>query len=76
MVEHECVGNESISVDLSNYKLINIEEGNNEYSLKESNLDTLVEEIKETHNGDLNELKNVKTSTFTKKNLLKLLFLK
>ena len=38
MVDHECVGNESISVDLSNYKLINIEEGNNEYSLKESNL--------------------------------------
>ena len=76
MVEHECVGNESISVDLSNYKLINIEEGNNEYSLKESNLDTLVEEIKETHNGDLNELKDVKTSTFTKEKFDKIVVFK
>ena len=67
MVDYKCIGNEPSSIDLSNYKLVNIEEGNNEDSLKESNLNNLVSEIKEAHNGNLNELKDVKDSTFNLK---------
>ena len=51
MVEYECVGNMTNITDenlyLTNYKLENIEEGNNENILKNSNLNELVSEIKE-----------------------------
>ena len=32
MVDYECTGNNASSVDLTNYKLYDIEEGNNEDS--------------------------------------------
>ena len=76
MIDYECIGKEPNSVDLSNYKLINIEEGNNEDSLKESNMNNLVNEIKETHNGNLNELKDVTDSTFTKEKFDKIVVFK
>ena len=41
LVDYKCIGDTDI--DLSNYKLVNIEEGNNDNSLKGSNLDTLVD---------------------------------
>ena len=49
MVEYECIGNMTNITDenLTDYKLENIEEGNNGNLLKNSNLNELVSEIKE-----------------------------
>ena len=65
MVDYECVGKDSSDKDLSNYKLVDIEEGNNDDSLKVSNLNSLVSEIKEKYEGNLNNLENVQQSSFT-----------
>ena len=46
LVEYECIGNQTNDMNLNNYKIENIEEGNNENSLKKSNLNELVSEIK------------------------------
>ena len=71
MVEYECIGNQTDNMDLTNYKLDNIEEGNNENSLKKSNLNELVAEIKEKL-GDLDKLTNIQESSFTFEDLMKI----
>ena len=76
MVDYECVCNKTTDQDLTNYKLGNIEEGNNENSLKKSNLNTLVEEVKEKYDGELNKLENVNTPSFTTNNLNKIVIFK
>lgn len=45
--------------------MVDIEEGNNDDSLKVSNLNSLVSEIKEKYEGNLNNLENVQQSSFT-----------
>ena len=71
MVEYECIGNKTNDIDLTNYNLDNIEEGNNENSLKKSNLGELVSEIKEEL-GDLGRLTEVEVSDFTIANLTRI----
>ena len=71
MVEYECIGNQTDDMDLANYKLDNIEEGNNSNSLKKSNLNELVAEIK-IKIGDLENLENVLESSFTFEDLMKI----
>ena len=55
MVDYECIGNQTNDQDLTNYALGNIEEADNPDSLKKSNLNDLVNEIKNKL-GDLAEL--------------------
>jgi hypothetical protein len=71
MVEYECIGNQTNDMDLSNYKLDNIEEGNNPNSLKKSNLNELVSQIK-SELGDLGKLENILESSFTYEDLMKI----
>ena len=56
MVDYECTGNNASSVDLTNYKLYDIEEGNNEDSLKKSNLNEVIAEKKGSSDGNLDKL--------------------
>ena len=56
MVDYECTGNNASSVDLTNYKLYDIEEGNNENSLKKSNLNEVIAEKKGSSDGNLDKL--------------------
>ncbi len=70
MVEYECIGNDTIRRDLSNYKLGDIKEGNNENELKKSNLNNLVKEI------DLDNLENKQVSDFTYEDLYKIIVFK
>lgn len=60
LVDYECVGD--TEQDLSNLNLVNIEEGDSDNSLKTSNLNTLIEEIK-TNSNDVDLTKG--SSTFT-----------
>ena len=71
MVDYECIGNQTNDMDLTNYKLDNIEEGNNENSLKKSNLNELIAEIKEEL-GDLEKLENKLEPSFTFEDLMKI----
>ena len=75
MVDYECIGNQTIDQDLTNYALGNIEEGDNANSLKKSNLNELVNEIKEDL-GDLALLEKKTESTFTYDDLLKIIIFK
>ena len=56
MVDYECTGNNASSVDLTNYKIYDIEEGNNEDSLKKSNLNEVIAEKKGSSDGNLDKL--------------------
>ena len=56
MIDYECIGIKDGIENLDNYNLDNIEEGKNENSLKKSNLNNLVTEIKTQHGGNLGEL--------------------
>ena len=76
MVEYECIGNQTSDQDLTNYKLADIEEGDNPDSLKNSNLNELVAEIKAQCGGDLGELEKKEESTFTYEDLLKIVVFK
>ena len=76
MVDYECVCNKANDIDLTNYKLGNIEEGNNENSLKKSNLNTLVKEIKEKYDGELDKLESVNSPSFTTSDLNKIVIFK
>ena len=71
MVEYECIGNMTNITDdnLTDYKLENIEEGNNGNLSKNSNLNELVSEIKEEIK-DLENLENTEESKFTLENLV------
>ena len=71
IVEYFCIGNQSSNIDLTNYELEKIEEGNNENILKKSNLNELVIEIKEKL-GDLSKLENIIESNFTYEDLIKI----
>ena len=51
MVEYECIGNQTSEQDLTNYKLDNIEQGD-DGNTKVTNLNSLVEEIKVKNGGD------------------------
>ena len=75
MVDYECIGNQTSEQDLTNYKLSNIQEGNDR-NLKESNLNSLIEEIKEKNGGDLDKLQNAKESSFTYEDLAKIVVFK
>ena len=68
IVDYECIGKNASSIDLTNYKLYGIEEGNNEDSLKKSNLNELFTEIKNNSDNDLDKLKNT-TSSFQESDL-------
>ena len=72
MVEYKCIGNQTNEVDLSNYKLDDIEEGNNKNSLKKTNLNELVSEIK-SGLGNLDELENIKESSFNLEDIMKII---
>ena len=63
-VDYTCVGD--TDKDLAGFTLTNIEDGNNGNTLKDSNLDTLISEIK-GENEDLSELKS--TSEFSLSNM-------
>ena len=56
MIDYECIGIKDGIENLDNCNLDNIEEGKNENSLKKSNLNNLVTEIKAQHGGNLGEL--------------------
>ena len=71
MVDYECIGNQTNEIDLTNYKLNNIEEGNNDNSLKKSNLNELVSEIK-ARLGDLEKLEEIIEPSFTFEDLIKI----
>jgi uncharacterized protein YneF (UPF0154 family) len=75
MVDYECIGNQTNDQDLTNYALGNIEEGDNPDSLKKSNLNDLVNEIKKEL-GDLAQLEKKIESTFTYDDLLKIIVFK
>ena len=66
LVDYECVGD--AERDLTDYNLVNIEEGDSDNSLKTSNLNTLIDEII-TNNNDadlnLNQLLTKDSSSFT-----------
>ena len=64
MIEYECIANQTNDIDLTNYILDNIEEGNNTNLLKKSNLNELVSKTKSTL-GDLAKLENITQSLFT-----------
>ena len=68
IVDYECIGKNASSIDLTNYKLYGIEEGNNEDSLKKSNLNELFTEIKNNFDSDSDKLKNT-TSSFQESDL-------
>ena len=70
MVEYECITNDTIVRDLSDYKLGNIEEVNYKNELKKSNLNDLVKEI------DLDNLENKNVSDFTYEDLYKIIVFK
>ena len=70
MVEYECIGNQTSEQDLTNYKLGNIEQGNDN-NTKETNLNSLIEEIKVKNGGDLDKLQNALESSFTYEDLAK-----
>ena len=72
MVDYECIGNHTTSEDLTQYQFDNIIEGDNENSLKKSNLEEEITKIKEKYGGDLNKLTTVTTPTFKQEDLDKI----
>ena len=75
MVEYECIGNQTSEQDLTNYKLGNIELGK-DGNTKETNLNELVEELKEKNGGDLDKLQNALQPSFTYEDLDKIVIFK
>ena len=71
LVEYKCIGNQSKNLEINNYKLDNIEEGNNEKILKRTNLNELVSKIK-SELFDLQKLEDIIESSFTLDKLLKI----
>ena len=67
MVDYECIGNYTQNFNLSNYKLTNIEEGNNEGELIKSNLNSLASSVL------LDNLETKIDPTFTLENLTKII---
>ena len=72
MVEYICSGNLTEYINLSIYRLDNIEEGNNENLLQSTNLNELINNIKEKL-GDLTKLNNITKSSFTYEDLFKII---
>ena len=64
MVEYECISNITNNINLNNYILDNIEEGNNENKIKNFNFNDLVSKIK-ANIGILNNLEKIQNSYFT-----------
>ena len=71
VVDYQCIGNQTKDLDLTDYKLVNIEEGDNEQFLKKSNFEELVNEVK-TLLGDLENMEYIKNPLFTLKDLVKI----
>ena len=71
IVEYECIGNQTTNINLLQYILDMLEEGDNGNLLKKSNLNELALEIKKKLNG-LEKLENLTTSSFTLEDLLKI----
>ena len=67
MVDYECIGNYTQNFNLSNYKLTNIEEGNNEGELIKSNLNSLASSVL------FDNLETKIDPTFTLENLTKII---
>ena len=63
MVEYECIGNLTNQEDLSNYKLEDIEEGDNKNVLKKTNLNELVSKVK-SELRELEQLNLIQESSF------------
>ena len=68
MIEYECIGNYTNSENLTNYILVNIEEGNNEGILNTSNLNDLASSI------ELGNLIEKIDPEFSLENLMKIVF--
>ena len=64
ILDYECICEQPSGISLSNYKLTNIEEGNNKDSLKTSNLNELVSD-KKKNNANLQYLTTVTQSEYT-----------
>jgi hypothetical protein len=64
ILDYECICEQPSGISLSNYKLTNIEEGNNKDSLKASNLNELVSD-KKKNNANLQYLTTVTQSEYT-----------
>ena len=64
IVEYDCIGNQEIDQDLTDFTLGNIEEEDNYNSLKKTNLKELVTELK-SKMEDLGELQQKQKSLFT-----------
>ena len=77
IVEYDCIGNQEIDQDLTDFTLGNIEEEDNyNYnSLKKTNLKELVTELK-SKMEDLGELQQKQKSLFTFEDLLKIIVFK
>ena len=71
LVDYKCIGNQTKKIDFNNYKLVNIEEGDNEQLLKKSNLEELVSNYKNIYE-DLKKLENVEKPLFTLEDLVKI----
>ena len=69
LVEYECIGNSTEDKNWDNYQLNNIEEDNNGNSLKKSNLNEMVAEMKEK--GTFEKVDKT-TSDFTYEELMKI----
>ena len=69
MVEYDCIGNLINAINITDYTLDNIEEGNNINSLIKSNLNELVSD-KKSQLGDLGQLTNIQNSSFTLEDLV------
>ena len=66
IIDYECIGNTTGDENLNNYALNNIEEGDNEGMLKESNLADIVKEV------DLEDLINKFEPSFTLDDLMRI----
>ena len=75
IVEYDCIGNQNIDQDLTDFTLGNIEEEDNYNSLKKTNLKELVTELK-SEKGDLGELQQKQKSLFTFEDSLKIIVFK
>ena len=75
IVEYDCIGNQEIDQDLTDFTLGNIEEEDNYNSLKKTNLKELVTELK-SKMEDLGELQQKQKSLFTFEDLLKIIVFK
>ena len=71
MVEYECICNKTNEENLTNYLLDSIEEGNNEKSLKKSNIKEFTSSLRDQFEN-LELFKNVQESLFTFEDLFKI----